>query len=52
MAQGDNKTGQNGTNAIFVMNYEEIILIPADRTITYARVVTDFHPQKADPHRI
>ncbi len=52
MAQGDNKTGQKGTNAIFVMNHTEILLIPADCTITYARVVVDFRPQKADPHRI
>jgi hypothetical protein len=53
MAQGDNKTGQKGTNAIFVMTHKEILLIPADRTITYAWwVVVDFRPQKADPHRI
>jgi hypothetical protein len=52
MAQGDNKTGQKGTNAIFVMTHAEILLIPADRTIMYARVVVDFRPQKADPHRI
>ncbi len=52
MAQGDNKTGQKGTNAIFVMTHADIPLIPADRTITYARVVVDFRPQKADPHRI
>ena len=52
MAQGDNKTGQRGTNAIFVMTHAEILLIPADRTITYARVVVDFRPQIADPHRI
>jgi hypothetical protein len=24
MAQGDNKTGQNGTNSIFVMTHDEI----------------------------
>jgi len=52
MAQGDNKTGQKGTNAIFVMTHAEIPLIPADSTSTYMRVVVDFHPQKADPHRI
>jgi hypothetical protein len=52
MAQGDNKMGQKGTKAIFVMTHAEILLIPADRTITYARVVVDFCPQKADPHRI
>jgi hypothetical protein len=52
MSQGDNKTGQKGTNAIFVMTHAEILLIPTDRTIAYARVVVDFRPQKADPHRI
>ncbi len=52
MAQGDNKMGQKGTDAIFLMNHAEILLIPADRTITYARGVIDFCPQKADPHRI
>ena len=30
MAQGDNKMGQKGTNAIFVMPHNEIRLIPAD----------------------
>jgi hypothetical protein len=52
MTQGDNKTGQKGTNTIFVMTHKEILLIPTDRTITYAQVVVDFRPQKADPHRI
>jgi hypothetical protein len=52
MAQGDNKMGQKGTNAIFVMTHAEILLIPADRTITYARVVVNFHPQKIDSHPI
>jgi hypothetical protein len=52
MAQRDNKTGQKGTNAIFVMKHAEVLLIPADRTITYVRVVVDFCPQKADPHCI
>jgi hypothetical protein len=50
MAQGDNKTGHKGTNAIFVITHAEILLIP--RTITCARVVVDFHPQKTDPHCI
>ena len=52
MAQGDKKTGQKGTNSIFFMTHDEIILIPWTQTIMYARVVVDFHPQKADPHRI
>jgi hypothetical protein len=52
MAQGCNKTGQKGTNAIFVMTHEDIPNIPKDCTITYARVVVDFRPQKEDPYRI
>jgi hypothetical protein len=52
MVQGDNKTGQKGTNSIFVMTHNEILLIPADQTVTYVRVVVDFCPQKADPHQI
>ena len=45
MAQGDNKMGQKGTNAIFVMTHAEILLIPADRTI-------QFPSTEIDPHRI
>jgi hypothetical protein len=52
MAQGNNKTGQHGTNSIFIMTHAEFLLIPADPTITYARVVVNFCPQKLDPHRI
>ena len=52
MAQGCKMTGQKGTNAIFVMTHAEIPNIPKDRTVTYARVVVDFRPQKEDPHRI
>jgi hypothetical protein len=52
MSQGDNKTGQVGTNAMFVMDPKEIPNIPADRMVTYANVVVDYRPQKEDPHRI
>ncbi len=52
MVQGNNKTGQHGTNSIFVMTHAEILFIPADHTITYARVVVNFCPQKLDLHRI
>jgi hypothetical protein len=52
MAKGNNKTGQHGTNSISVMTHAEILLILADRTITYTRVVIDFRPQKLDPHQI
>jgi hypothetical protein len=52
MAQGDNKMGQKGTNSIFVVTHDEIRTIPKNQTVTYARVVVDFCPQKADPHPI
>jgi hypothetical protein len=52
MAQGYNKTGQQGTNSIFVMTHAEILLIPANCTITYARVVVNFCPPKFDLHQI
>jgi hypothetical protein len=44
MAQGDEKTGQKGTNSIFVMTHDEIKRIPSDCTVMYARVVIDFCP--------
>ncbi len=50
MAQGDNKMEQHGTNSIFLMTHAENLLIPADLTITYARVVVNFCPQKLDPN--
>ena len=52
MAQVDNKTGEKGTNSIFVMNHEEIKHIPKDRVVTYARIVVDFRAQKTDPNRV
>ncbi len=53
MAQGeDRKTGQKGTNSIFVMTYNEISHIPKSQTVTYAHIVVDYCPQKADPHQI
>jgi hypothetical protein len=52
MAQGNNKTGQKGKNSIFVMTHNKIPQLPKNQIVTYARVVVDFHPQKADPHCI
>ncbi len=52
MAQGNNNTGQKGTNSFFVMTHNEIKLIPKNQTISYACVIVDFHPQKEYPHRI
>ncbi len=48
MAQGDNKTGQKGTNAMFVMMHDEIKHVLRDgKKFTYGNP-----PQKDDPHRI
>ena len=51
-AQGDNKTGEKGTNTLFVMDHEQIANIPKDRTVTYGRIVIDYRPQKSDPNRV
>jgi hypothetical protein len=45
MAQGNNKTGQKGTNLIFVMTHAEFSHIPKKQTVTYACVVVDFLPE-------
>ncbi len=52
MAQGNLKTGQKGTNSIFIMMHAEIQGIPKNQTVTYDHVVVDYCPQKAYPHRI
>ncbi len=53
MAQGDNKTGQKGTNAMFVMTHDKIAhVLRAGKVFTYANPVVDHIPQKEDPNRI
>jgi hypothetical protein len=52
MAQCGNKTGQTGTNSVFVMTHNKVKSIPKNQTVTYVCVVVDFHPQKADQHGI
>ena len=52
LAQGDDLTQTPGTNAIFVLTHDQIKSIPRDRTVTYARVVVDYRPQKQDPNRV
>jgi hypothetical protein len=48
MVQGDSKTGQKGTNAMFVMNHEETKnVLKAGKIFTYANPVVDHRPQKA-----
>ena len=50
LAQGRKSTGLKGTNTFRFLPFSEI---PTDRRkdITYARIVVDYRPQKAEPHR-
>jgi hypothetical protein len=51
MVQGDLKTGQKGTNSVFVMTHKEIdIAMAARHKWTYTRIVVDHRPQKEDPN--
>jgi hypothetical protein len=47
MAQGDNKTGQKGTNSIFAMLHDKIKKIPTNQTVTYVCIVVKFRPQQS-----
>ncbi len=42
MAEGDLKTGQKGTNSVFIMTHKEILRVPPNQTVTYAWIVVDF----------
>jgi hypothetical protein len=51
MAQGDNKTGQKGTNAMFVMKHHEIEhAYRQKKFFTFTNPVVDYRPQKDDPN--
>jgi hypothetical protein len=53
MAQGDNKMGQKGTNAMFVMTHNEIKhVLQQGKKFTYGNPAIDYRPQKEDPHWI
>ncbi len=53
MAQGDNKTGQKGTNAMYVMTHDKIArTIVVNKHFTYGNPVVDYRPQKEFPHHI
>jgi hypothetical protein len=53
MLQGNNKTGQKGTNAMFIMTHDKIRhVLAAGKKFTYGNLVSDYRPQKEDPHRI
>ncbi len=53
MAQGNNKTRQKGTNAIFVMTHNKIAHAYCKKKFfTFANPVVDYQPQKDDPNQI
>jgi hypothetical protein len=52
LCQGDDLTGEVGTNALHGMSHDELANIPKDRVVTYARIVVDYRPQKDDPNRV
>jgi len=53
MCQGDNKTGQKGTNAMFVITHDDIAhALRAKRVFTYGNSVVNHRPKKEDPNRI
>ena len=52
LAQGDAETNTPGSDSIHVLPLEQIQHIPKDRTITYARIVVDYRPQKTNPNRV
>ena len=52
LAQGDNITGEKGTDSLFVLNNQDIRDIPTYRVVTYGRLVVDYCPQKDDPNRV
>jgi hypothetical protein len=41
-----------GTNTIFFLSHTDICNIPTDRTVSYACIVIDHHPQKEDPNHV
>jgi hypothetical protein len=50
LTQGLN--GKEGTDTICFMAPEDIPTILKDQTVTYARIVVDYRPQKVDPNRV
>ena len=41
-----------GTNTFFFMSHDNICDILPDKTVTYARFVVDYQPQKSDPNQV
>ena len=51
MTQGNDKTKTKGTNAMFVMNHNNITQLKGNK-YTYTNIVLDHCPQKEDPNSI
>ncbi len=50
MAQGENKTGQTGTDGMFITTHDKIAhAYAAKKFFTFANPVVDYRPQKDDP---
>ena len=41
-----------GTDTLFLMSHDEIRDITPDKTVTYAQIVVDYRPQKANPNHV
>ena len=41
-----------GANTVFFVDRQQIREIPKEKTVTYARIVFDYLPQKANPRRV
>ncbi len=53
MAQGDNKTGQKGTNTMFVMTHDEIPHAYCKKIcFMFSNLVVNYQPQNNDPNQI
>jgi hypothetical protein len=52
MCQGDNKTGQKGTDVMFVMTLANIPYVPTNQTITYANAIVNHCLQIEDLNQI
>jgi hypothetical protein len=51
LAQGQDGLTE-GTNTVYYLDHDAIRNIPKDRTVTYARIIVDYRPQKSDPNRV
>jgi hypothetical protein len=50
ICQDNNKFGQKGMDAMFIITLADIPNTPTDQTVTYANVVVDHCSQEEDPN--